>query len=84
MGEKNKNTNFEVVREYIDKEGNVHDFDFIDSFDDYESALKFARKQEVIQGRQIAIWETSDVNYLDVVNSWVIKIFLNGKVVELD
>lgn len=68
---KNKSTHFEVVREYIDKEGNVDDFVVLDSFDDYESALEFARKQEVLQGRQITIWETD--NAFDVVNSWVIK-----------
>lgn len=68
----NKNTHFEVVREYIDKWGNVDDYFIIDSFADYESALAFAKEQEAIQGRQISVWEVEN-DTLDIVDSWVIK-----------
>lgn len=70
--EEKRNTHFEIVREYIDKFGNVDDYHIIDSFDDYESALESAGKQEAVQGRQISVWEVEDES-LDLVNSWVIK-----------
>ena len=81
--EKNRSTHFEVVREFVDKWHNVDDYEIIDSFNDYKPALASAKEQEVIQGRQISVWEVEN-NTLDLVNSWVIKIFLNGKAVTLD
>lgn len=67
------NVIYEVVREFLDKDGNVDDFFFISaSFSDYTFALVEANKTEVWKGNQISIWELMDG---DLLNSWLIKEF---------
>lgn len=70
------NVIYEVVREFMDKEGNMDDFEFLSAFSDYTSALEEANKTEVWRGNQISIWETlDDGDHLDVLNCWLIKEF---------
>lgn len=66
------NVIYEVVREWIDVDGNMEDFEVLKQFLDYTSALTEANKTKVSKGEQVSIWET-DEETLDVINSWVIK-----------
>ena len=67
------NVTYRVIREFIDKDGNIDDFFFISaSFSDYTFALVEANKAEVWKGNQISIWELLDG---DLLNSWLIKEF---------
>jgi len=68
------NVIYEVVREFIDKDGNVDDFVVLDGSVDYTKALEIANQTEVFKGEQISIWET-DEETLDLLNSWLIKEF---------
>lgn len=68
------NVIYEVVREFIDKDGNVDDYHIISSFVNYTKALEMANDAEVWKGNQISIWE-SDEETLDLINSWIIKEF---------
>ena len=66
------NVIYEVVREWIDVDGNMEDFEVLKQFIDYTSALKEANNTDARKGEQISIWET-DKETLDVLNSWIIK-----------
>lgn len=66
------NVIYEVVREWIDVDGNMEDFEVLKQFIDYTSALKEANNTDARKGEQISIWET-DEETLDVLNSWIIK-----------
>ena len=66
------NVIYEVVREWIDVDGNMEDFEVIKQFIDYTSALTEANNTDARKGEQISIWET-DKETLDVLNSWIIK-----------
>lgn len=69
------NVIYEVVREFIDKDGNMDDFEVLSSgLNDYSKALDAANKAEVWKGNQISIWET-DEKTLDLLNSWLISEF---------
>lgn len=63
---------YEVVREFLDEEGNVNDFVVIDSFNTREEAFEFAMKQNVNDSSsQITIYESEDDG--SVVDSDVVK-----------
>lgn len=67
------NVIYEVVREWIDVDGNMEDFEVLKQFIDYTSALTEANNTDARKGgEQISIWET-DEETLDVLNSWIIK-----------
>lgn len=67
-----KNTFFEVVRLILDDENEVFDSETIESFEDYNTALAFAKSQEIKgNNEQIAIWETEKDTF-ECVDSWVI------------
>ena len=66
------NVIYEVVREWIDVDGNMEDFKALKQFIDYTSALTEANNTDARKGEQISIWET-DKETLDVLNSWIIK-----------
>ena len=66
------NVIYEVVREWIDVDGNMVDFEVLKQFIDYTSALTEANNTDARKGEQISIWET-DKETLDVLNSWIIK-----------
>lgn len=66
------NVIYEVVREWIDVDGNMEDFEVLKQFIDYTSALTEANNTDARKGEQISIWET-DKETLDVLNSWIIK-----------
>lgn len=66
------NVIYEVVREWIDVDGNMEDFEVLKQFIDYTSALKEANNTDARKGEQISICET-DEETLDVLNSWIIK-----------
>ncbi len=66
------NVIYEVVREWIDVDGNMEDFEVLKQFIDYTSALTEANNTNARKGEQISIWET-DEETLDVLNSWIIK-----------
>lgn len=66
------NVIYEVVREWIDVDGNMEDFEVLKQFTDYTSALTEANNTDARKGEQISIWET-DEETLDVLNSWIIK-----------
>ena len=66
------NVIYEVVREWIDVDGNMEDFAVLKQFIDYTSALTEANNTDARKGEQISIWET-DKETLDVLNSWIIK-----------
>lgn len=66
------NVIYEVVREWVDVDGNMEDFEVFKQFIDYTSALKEANNTDARKGEQISIWET-DEETLDVLNSWIIK-----------
>ena len=66
------NVIYEVVREWIDVDGNMEDFEVLKQFIDYTSALKEANNTDARKGEQISQWET-DEETLDVLNSWIIK-----------
>lgn len=63
---------YEVVREFLDEEGNVNDFVVIDGFNTREEAFDFAMKQNVNDSSsQITIYESEDDG--SVVDSDVVK-----------
>lgn len=66
------NVIYEVVREWIDVDGNMEDFEVLKQFIDYTSVLTEANNTDARKGEQISIWET-DEETLDVLNSWIIK-----------
>lgn len=66
------NVIYEVVREWIDVDGNMEDFEVLKQFIDYTSALTEANNTDARKGEQISIWET-DEETLDVLISWIIK-----------
>lgn len=66
------NVIYEVVREWVDVDGNMEDFEVLKQFIDYTSALTEANNTGARKGEQISIWET-DEETLDVLNSWIIK-----------
>lgn len=66
------NVIYEVVREWVDVDGNMEDFEVLKQFIDYTSALTEANNTDARKGEQISIWET-DEETLDVLNSWIIK-----------
>ena len=66
------NVIYEVVREWIDVDGNMEDFEVLKQFIDYTSALTETNNTDARKGEQISIWET-DEETLDVLNSWIIK-----------
>lgn len=66
------NVIYEVVREWVDVDGNMEDFEVLKQFIDYTSALTEANNTDARKGEQISIWET-DKETLDVLNSWIIK-----------
>ncbi len=66
------NVIYEVVREWIDVDGNMEDFEVLKQFIDYTSALTEANNTDARKGEQISIWETNEET-LDVLNSWIIK-----------
>lgn len=66
------NVIYEVVREWIDVDGNMEDFEVLKQFIDYTSALTEANNTDARKEEQISIWET-DKETLDVLNSWIIK-----------
>ena len=66
------NVIYEVVREWIDVDGNRENFEVLKQFIDYTSALTEANNTDARKGEQISIWET-DKETLDVLNSWIIK-----------
>ena len=66
------NVIYEVVREWIDVDGNMENFEVLKQFIDYTSALTEANNTDARKGEQISIWET-DKETLDVLNSWIIK-----------
>lgn len=66
------NVIYEVVREWIDVDGNMEDFEVLKQFIDYTSALTEANNTDARKGEQISIWET-DEETLGVLNSWIIK-----------
>lgn len=66
------NVIYEVVREWIDVDGNMENFEVLKQFIDYTSALTEANNTDARKGEQISIWET-DEETLDVLNSWIIK-----------
>ena len=66
------NVIYEVVREWIDVDGNMEDFEVLKQFIDYTSALTEANNTDARKGEHISIWET-DEETLDVLNSWIIK-----------
>lgn len=66
------NVIYEVVREWIDVDGNMEDFEVLKQFIDYTFALTEANNTDARKGEQISIWET-DEETLDVLNSWIIK-----------
>ncbi len=66
------NVIYEVVREWIDVDGNMEDFEVLKQFIDYTSALTEANNTDARKGEQISIWET-DEETLDVLNSWIIN-----------
>ena len=66
------NVIYEVVREWVDVDGNMEDFEVFKQFIDYTSALTEANNTDARKGEQISIWET-DEETLDVLNSWIIK-----------
>lgn len=80
---KKDNLYFEVVRETLDDSGDVDDFNPIDSFFDYDSALECARKQKPKKNEQIAIW-VSECDTLNVINSQVIVTNDNGEIIYID
>ena len=59
------NVIYEVVREWIDVDGNMEDFEVLKQFIDYTSALTEANNTDARKGEQISIWET-DEETLDV------------------
>jgi len=69
----NKNTFFEVVKLILDDEQEISDSKTIESFDDYNCALEFAKSQKINinDNEQIAIWETGKDTF-DCVDSWVV------------
>ena len=66
------NVIYEVVREWVDVDGNMENFEVLKQFIDYTSALTEANNTDARKGEQISIWET-DEEPLDVLNSWIIK-----------
>lgn len=66
------NVIYEVVREWVDVDGNMEDFEVLKQFIDYTSALTEANNTDARKGEQISIWKT-DEETLDVLNSWIIK-----------
>lgn len=66
------NVIYEVVREWVDVDGNMENFEVLKQFIDYTSALTEANNTDARKGEQISIWET-DEETLDVLNSWIIK-----------
>ena len=66
------NVIYEVVREWVDVDGNMENFEVLKQFIDYTSALTEANNTDARKGEQISIWET-DKETLDVLNSWIIK-----------
>lgn len=63
---------YEVVREFLDEEGNVNDFVVIDGFNTREEAFNFAIAQNVNDSSsQITIYESEDDG--SVVDSDVVK-----------